>query len=170
MNRKMKVLSASLLVIALWVEPATAQKEHADQNSDRLRRSPIGSVDLSDAQREQMRTLRFDLEKDSARLRADQEVAQIELREVLNEINPHATAATAAAGKVNEARSAIFQREIAFQVAMKHVLTTEQQAQLQKNMRERRGRVSEDFKRRALGRPLSRPGQPSRPSAKPRQP
>jgi len=166
----MKILAASLLVIALRVEPATAQNEHTDQDTDREHSPPMGQLDLTDAQREQMRTLRFDLEKDLARLRADQEVAQIELREVLDVVNPDAAAAAAAGGKVNEARSAIFQREIAFQVATKHVLTPEQQGQLRKNMRERMGRVREQLDRRGPGRITARPGQARRPAVTPRRP
>jgi Spy/CpxP family protein refolding chaperone len=168
MKQAITFITAILLTATLWVQPVSAQ-EQEEQDTDRDQRSPMEQLDLTDAQREQMRTLRFGLEKDMARLRADQEVAEIELREVLDRTNPDVAAAAAAAGKVNEARSAIFQREIAFQVATKNVLTAEQQEQLQKSMRDRMGRMRQNMERRGPGRRPGRPGQPMRPRFSPRR-
>jgi Spy/CpxP family protein refolding chaperone len=91
----------------------------------------LEELDLTETQQSQLRDLRNTFGKEVAQLRADVEVAQIELREVLQILNPSESAASAQASKVTAARAKIFERTVIFRVQAKNVLTDEQKKKLQ---------------------------------------
>lgn len=162
------IIGGLAVVAVIWAQPIVVQLDpsHAEtgplaampmDDDDQFRgrmRGPGGfqgvvppgmtdQLELTDAQQEKMKSLRSAFEKDAARLRAELEVAQIELREVMEQTNPSASDARSKAQKVSEARARLFERTVAFQVEMKNVLTPEQQKkaeELRQQMRPRRGR------------------------------
>lgn len=124
----MKTVSVLLLMVVgsvIWSRPVFAQPE--DIRPDEMPPSLMERLELTDAQQTDMKALRFSLDKDLARLQADLEVAHIELHEVMTQVSPQINEVNPIAFKVNQARSAIFQRRIEYQVAVKNLLTTEQQ-------------------------------------------
>ena len=151
----MKTVSVLLLMIAgsvIWSRPVFAQPDMGleghmmycdlclapgaprggDPRSDEMPPSLMEKLELTDAQQADIKALRFSLEKDLARLHADLEVARIELHEAMTRVNPQIDEVSPIASRVNQVRSAIFQRRIEYQVAVKNLLTTEQQNLLHK--------------------------------------
>jgi Spy/CpxP family protein refolding chaperone len=100
------------------------------------------TLNLSEAQKDRMEALRTAFAKDVVRLRADVEVATIELHEAMAQTSPKAADVQARAAKVSQARAKLFERTVAFRVEMKNVLTPEQQKIMKEGgrrmMRERR--------------------------------
>ncbi|MBM3262338.1 MAG: Spy/CpxP family protein refolding chaperone [candidate division Zixibacteria bacterium] len=94
---------------------------------------------LTDDQKQKMETLRTALAKEMARLRADVEVATIELREIMDQSAPKAADAQIRAARVSQARAKIFERAVAFRLDMKSVLRPEQQKIMKETREMRRG-------------------------------
>lgn len=97
----------------------------------------VEKLELTDTQQAKLRILRTAHAKEMAKLRADMEVAHIELREVMTNTNPSATDAKSKAAEVNAARARLFEKSVAFRVEAKNVLTPEQQKTLQKEGRKK---------------------------------
>ena len=109
---------------------------------------------LTDDQKNAMKNLRSAFERDMIKLRADMDVAELDLRDIMEQANPKVADAKARAARVNDARAKIFARMITFQVEMKNTLTPELHKTLQEErskmrqerreeMRERRGERGE---------------------------
>lgn len=118
----------------------------------------MAELDLTESQQSQLQGLRNTFGKDMAKLRADLEVAQIELREVVQVLNPSESAASAQASKVTAAQAKIFERSVVFRVQAKNVLTAEQQKKLQDSGRLHRSdddgraeRAPRGFRRGSMG-------------------
>ena len=97
----------------------------------------VEKLELTDAQQTKLKSLRTAHAKEMAKLRADLEVARIELREVMTGTNPSAAEAKSKAAEVNAARAILFEKSVAFRVEAKNVLTPEQQ----KTLREEGGKM-----------------------------
>ncbi len=108
---------------------------------------PIGQISseltekmaLTDAQKDQMKSLNTAFAKDMAKLVADVKIAHIELREVMGQTSPSISAVKSQAAIVNEATGKIFERSVVFRAEMKSVLTAEQQKTMQEEGRQMRG-------------------------------
>ena len=108
---------------------------------------PIGQIPseltekmaLTDAQKDQMKSLNTAFAKDMAKLEADVKIAHIELREVMGQTSPSISAVKSQAAIVNEATGKIFERSVVFRAEMKSVLTAEQQKTMQEEGRQMRG-------------------------------
>ena len=108
---------------------------------------PIGQIPselaekmaLTNAQKDQMKSLNTAFAKDMAKLEADVKIAHIELREVMDQTSPSIAAVKSQAAKVNEATGKIFERSVVFRAEMKSVLTAEQQKTMQEEGRQMRG-------------------------------
>ena len=139
-------------------EDASPQQEGAaDQRKERTEMRE--KMKLSTDQKDKLEALRTAFAKDMARLRADTEIASIELRESMAQISPKAVDVQARAAKVSQARARAFERMIALRVDSKNVLTPEQQkirkdqARMRGPMRMRRGAMM----RQGMG-PMMRQG------------
>jgi Spy/CpxP family protein refolding chaperone len=120
---------------------------------------PIGQIPselaekmaLTNAQKDQMKSLNTAFAKDMARLEADAKIAQIELREVMDQTSPSIAAVKSQAAKVNEATGKIFERSVVFRAEMKSVLTAEQRKTMQEEGRQMRGERHGRERRRMRG-------------------
>ncbi len=90
----------------------------------------LNQLDLTDAQESQLKDLRVAHEKEMAMLRAELQVARIDLREVMQSVNPSASMASTQVALVNGAMSKILETSVAYSVKARNVLTSEQQEQL----------------------------------------
>ncbi|MBI4552557.1 MAG: periplasmic heavy metal sensor, partial [Candidatus Latescibacteria bacterium] len=79
----------------------------------------IERLKLTDEQQTKLKELRIGVAKDMARLRADFQIARLDLMALLDQPSPKPEEARARAAKVGDAQAAVLQRMIAFQVAMK---------------------------------------------------
>ena len=100
-------------------------------------------IEMTDAQQEKRQALQTAFAKEIAIMRADAEVAGIELREVMDEPNPNASDARSKATRVSEIRANIFEREILHRVEMKNVLTPAQHLKLEEARKLMQGRRSQ---------------------------
>lgn len=127
---------------------------------------------LTDEQQTKLKDLRLGFAKEMVRLRADLQVARLDLGAFLDQPSPRPEEARAKAAKVSEADSAILQRMVAFRVGMKSILTPEQQKILQQVQQEQRMRFMGQGPRpgRPFGPPFMRrwrPGDGPRPEMRP---
>jgi|GEM_PF-6403950 Spy/CpxP family protein refolding chaperone len=95
-------------------------------------------IELTDAQKNRMKSLNTAFAKDMAKLEADVKITQIELQEVMDQAAPSTSAVKSQAAKVNEARGEIFERSVVFRAEMKGILTAEQQATMKAEGRKMR--------------------------------
>ena len=96
------------------------------------------ALELTDAQQAKMKTMRLAHAKEMVQLRADQKIAQLELRDLMGQDAPKAGDIDARVDAVNAARGKIMKKNIHFQTAFKNILTPEQREKL-KAMRQKRG-------------------------------
>lgn len=133
------------------------QEESADRRKERSEMRE--KMKLSSDQKDRLEALRTAFAKDMVRLRADAQIASIELREAMAQISPKSVDVQAKAAKVSQARARVFERMIALRVDSKNVLTPEQQkirkdqAGMRGPMRMRRGAMM----RQGMG-PMMRQG------------
>ena len=144
------------------VQPA--QRAEIAENSDddfagrgfargNLPRRAMAGLELTDEQREQIKTLRFAYTRDMIRLRADSRLARVELRELMSETSPDVNRVKELASAVSAARGGVFERSAIFRAEFKNVLTPEQQETLRESFRDRRdGRHDSGMRWRRGGR------------------
>ncbi len=116
--------------------------DNADAKMDRAQtrrfRRMAEKMELTDAQRQQIKTLRSAYARDMVRLRADAKLARIELRELMNETGPEVSRVRERAAEVSRARASLFERRTVFRAEFKNLLTPEQQETLRESFRDRR--------------------------------
>lgn len=153
-------------------ETASADAEHTQpdpaaeiaENSDddfagrgfartRLYRRAMSGLELTDEQREKIKTLRSAYTREMIQLRADSRLAWVELRELMNETSPDVNRVKELAAAVSAAQGSVFERSALFRAEFKHVLTSEQQEKLRESFRDRRdGRRDAGMRWRRDGR------------------
>ncbi len=153
-------------------ETASADAEHTQpdpadeiaENSDddfagkgfartRLSRRAMSGLELTDEQREKIKTLRSAYTREMIQLRADSRLARVELRELMNETSPDIERVKDLAAAVSAAHGSVFERSALYRAEFKHVLTPEQQENLRESFRDRRdGRRDSGMRGRRDGR------------------
>ena len=92
--------------------------------------APFKALDLTAEQQEKMKALHLANGKEMVRLRADEQIAQMELQEVMGQDNPSPTEVKAKVDNVNKVRSTITSRMVDLKLGMKKILTPEQREKL----------------------------------------
>ena len=141
-------------------EPAGEIAENSDDDfAERgvgrrnLSRRAMAGLELTDEQREKIKTLRSAYTRDMIRLRADTRLAQVELGEMMNETSPDVNQVKVLAAAVSSARGSVFERSAIFRAEFRNVLTPEQQETLRESFRDRRdGRRDSGMRWRRGGR------------------
>ncbi len=153
-------------------ETASADAEHTQpdpadeiaENSDddfagkgfartRLSRRAMSGLELTDEQREKIKTLRSAYTREMIQLRADSRLARVELRELMKETSPDIERVKDLAAAVSAAHGSVFERSALYRTEFKHVLTPEQQENLRESFRDRRdGRRDSGMRGRRDGR------------------
>ncbi len=111
----------------------------ADVRRTRLSRRAAARIELTDEQREKIKTLRSAYARDMVQLRADTKLARIELRELMSETSPNIDKVRELAAAVSTAQGSVFERGAVFRAEFRNVLTAEQQEKLRESFRDRRG-------------------------------
>jgi len=93
-------------------------------------RNPMAALNLTDEQQQKMKTIRLAQAKEMAQLKANLQVAQLELREALGQANPNAGAVKAKVAAVNKAKSTVFGKQIDTRLKFGQVLTPEQRKKM----------------------------------------
>lgn len=123
----------------------TGHHDAASADADRL--------ELTDEQREKIKTLRSAYARDMVQLRADTRLARIELRELMSETSPDIDKVRELAAAVSTAQGSVFERGAVFRTEFRNVLTPEQQEKLRESFRDRRdGRRDAGMRWRRGGR------------------
>ena len=92
--------------------------------------APIKALNLTAEQQEKLKALRLVNDKEMVRLRADQQIAQMELHEILDQDNPNPTEVKAKVDNLNKVRSTITAKMVDFRLGMNKILTPEQREKL----------------------------------------
>lgn len=139
MKRTVFTALTGLAVIAAVVTFAYAQQgppqgaqpgpmmRHQGQMKGRM----FQALNLTPEQKSKMETLRSAQMKEMAQLRADAQIAQIDLRDLLRQDNPSDSDVKAKVAAVTKTRGKIMESQVAFGLKMKQVLTPEQRQKLQ---------------------------------------
>ena len=96
-------------------------------------------IELTDAQQEKMQAIRSTTAKQMVQLRADRQIAEMELQEALRKDTPSESDVKSKVAAVNKARGKILEVETNTRLKSLQVLTPEQRKQAQE-MRQSRGR------------------------------
>ncbi len=135
------------------VENSDADFADADVRRTRLSRRAAARLELTDEQREEIKTLRSAFARDMVQLRADTKLARIELRELMSETRPDVDKVRELAAAVSAAQGSVFERGAVFRAEFRNVLTAEQQEKLRESFRDRRdGRRDAGMRWRRGGR------------------
>ena len=119
-------------------------------------RKPMAALGLTEEQQQKMKTIRLAQAKEMAQLKANLQVAQLELREALGQTNPAAAAVKAKVAAVSKAKSAIFEKQIDARLNLSQILTPEQRTKakaLKQGAKGRRGKAMRGGHRGMRGRP-----------------
>ncbi len=96
-------------------------------------------LDLTQIQKDQMKSLRSENQKQMIQLRADMQLAHVELGELMHEKNPNQKQVGKAVAKVNSARGKMTASRVHQKLAVNKILTDEQLQKLEEMPRGRRG-------------------------------
>ena len=129
----------------------------ADADADDVRpsrsRSATARLELTDEQKETIKSLRSAYTREMIQLRADSRLARVELRELMNEISPDVDRVKVLAAAASAAQGSVFERSALFRAEFKNALTPEQQEKLRESFRDRReGRRDAVMRWRRSGR------------------
>ena len=129
----MKLRTFTLVVAAAMVAGASVVVAQPAKKAPRAPcvRNPVKALNLTDEQQEKMKALRLAQAKQMVRLRANLQVAQLELREALGQTSPDPTTVKARVAAVNKARSAIFETQTDYCLKRARVLTPEQRKKME---------------------------------------
>jgi len=97
------------------------------------------ALDLTQEQKDELKSLRSEGQKKMIQLRADAKLAHVELRELMQQKNPNQRAVTKAVEKVNDTRSKITMNRVQQKLSMNKILTEEQLQKLEEMPKRRRG-------------------------------
>ena len=138
MKRKYMWMGIAGLILALDVSAVHARGNRG--RNHHFAGPRFEALDLTQDQKDQIRSLRTDTEKKMIQLRADAEVARLELRELLHEKNPIQKSANQAVDKVAAAQSKVMKNRIQQKLFLNKILTDEQLQKLEKMTKgQRRG-------------------------------
>jgi Spy/CpxP family protein refolding chaperone len=93
-------------------------------------------LSLTDQQVEQLRNLKIQYQKEMIRLRADLQLARLELKEVMMKARLDEKAALAMQDRISNIKSSIDRKRLEHMIAARKILTEEQQAKWKKMRRE----------------------------------
>jgi Spy/CpxP family protein refolding chaperone len=97
-------------------------------------------LDLTQEQKDQLKSLRTANQKKMIQLRADAQIAGVELRELMHEKDPNKRQVDAAVAKVNSARGKMMSSRVHQKLAVNKILTDEQLQKLEEMPGRRGGR------------------------------
>ena len=127
-------------VVALVTTCAEAQPRGRGQASGPMLGRGIQALDLTADQQKKLQDLRSAHQKDMARLRADAQVARIELQDLLRQDNPRDAEVKAKINSVTQTRGKTMESQVGFRLKMQQMLTPEQRQKLQE-LQNQRGRM-----------------------------
>ncbi len=139
-----------------WRNARRSLQSRVDGSQMYLSRGMLEKVDLTDAQKEEIKALRSQYDRDMVQLRAETRLAQIDLREQLNMARADVAEVKEIVARVTQAQGSEFERRVVFRVEMRNVLTPEQQEAIREAFRERRSEPRDSDTRRRGGRRDSR--------------
>ncbi len=129
--------------------------DFADANAARKNpsRSAMDRLELTDDQKETIKTLRTAYARDMVELRAATKLARIDLNELMSETSPDVSQVKTLAAAVSKAQGSVFERGVVFRAEFKNALTPEQQETMRGSSRDRRdGRRDSEMRSRRGGR------------------
>ena len=141
MKRKtlLMLIGAVALACLVTLTDTEAQRRGGRGRGRGPARAGMRGIELTDAQRERMQTIRSTTAKQMVQLRADLQIAEMELREALGKDTPSESDVKSKVAAVNKARGKILEVETNTRLKSSQVLTPEQRKQAQE-MRQNRGR------------------------------
>lgn len=137
MKRKIIITLIGIMAIAAITTLTYAQpnrkKEmmHNQMKHGQMQGKIFEALGLSTEQKDKMQTMRSTHQKDMAQLRANAQIAQIELRDLLRQDNPKDSDVKAKIAAANAARGKVSESQIMFGLKMKQILTPEQRQKMQ---------------------------------------
>ena len=137
MKRKYMWMGIAGLILALGVSAVHARGHRGRQHHFAGPR--FEKLDLTQEQKAQLKTLRSENAKKMVQIKADMEMAHIELRELMDQKDPNQRQVDKAVEKVNAAMSKMTERRVRQKLALNKILTEEQFQKLEEMPRGRRG-------------------------------
>ncbi|GEM_PF-1912205 len=133
MKRTMIIaLVALLAVTAAWtvsdVDARRGRREHRMKGHHRA--EMMKALAPTPEQQEKLKSIHFSHQKKMAQMRADLQVARLDLRAAMDKDIPESGQVKAAVAKVNEARARMLTNRIEHQISFKEILTPEQREKL----------------------------------------
>ena len=136
--RTLMVWIAAAAVI--WnVAAADAQPRRGYRRGPRFE-DRLQALELTTAQMDKMKALHLSQAKQMAQLRADHQIARLELQDLLGQADPKPGDVKTRVAAVNKAQGKILETRVNFQVGLNKVLTPEQRKKLKKMEQRRPGR------------------------------
>lgn len=142
MKRTLITALIGAFAIALVTTLADAQPRGRGQGGGPMVGWGLQALDLTAEQQQKLQDMRSMHQKDMARLRADAQIAQIELRDLLRQDNPKDADVKAKINSVTQTRGKIMESQVGFRLKMQQVLTPEQRQKFQ-DMQMERGRMKQ---------------------------
>lgn len=124
---------------ALTIAQGRDAKEKAHLKATfKARTRAFRELKLTGEQRQKWADLRFERAKETATLQANLKVAQLELEHLMDQNHSKASDVKAKVAQVNEARAKMLQSSVNYRLALKKILTPEQQKKLRSMKRRNR--------------------------------
>lgn len=136
MKRRYLWIGGAVLAVALVATAVQAKGHRGRQHHGGHR---FEALDLSQAQKDQMRKLMTENRKQMIQLRADTQVARLELAELLRQKSPDTKAVDRAIEKVNAANAKVTESRARQKLSINRILTDEQLQKLEDMPKRRRG-------------------------------
>ena len=160
--------------LLMWIVSgvlAVAAVDAAAQPRGRGKRGPgqhrlMERLDLTAEQQKKIKSLRLETAKKAARIQADLKVARLELAGEMGKDTPSTAEVKARVKAVNEARGRMMESRVNMQLAMKKILTPEQQKKMQM-LRSQRPGGRRGMRHEGHGRPGHRQGHRDMPEPRP---
>ena len=151
------ILAALIGIVAIAsIAPLASARPGKGQRGNKMRPQMAGrmmeALDLTDAQKEKLQDLRTANAKAMAKLQADAKIAQIDLKEVMQQDNPKTADVKAKIAAVNKVRGQIMEKRALHGLEMKQVFTPEQRKKLQTLKKQHRRRGMRNFQGKRGGR------------------
>ena len=125
-------LGAILAITIVWsvseVDARRGGREHRMRGHRHA--AMMEALNPTAEQREKLKAMRLGHQKEMAQLRADLQVARLDLRATVGEDEPASAQVKAVVAKVNEARSRILENRVGHRIAIKGILTPEQREKM----------------------------------------
>ncbi len=157
--RMLMVWIAAAAVI--WnVAAVDAQPQRGHRRGHRFE-DRLHALELTAEQKGKVKALHLAQAKQMAQLRADHQIARLELQNLLGQADPKASDVKSRVAAVNKAQGKILETRVNLQVNLNKILTSEQRGKLKEMEQRRPGREHQGRQRRGgrRGRPgFHRPG------------